>query len=176
MRSNSLKRLAVALFMALAACSPRLVGPKKTEINIIPRPVMVKTLGGSFVLDEQTDLVIATPDPEVALIAAKMIRKINAASSFQLINPRRAAAGKKSIELIIDKAAKNLSDEGYQLLVRPGKIELKAPQPAGLFYAMQSLFQLLPVEFEDTTLHRKRWYTPVSKSLIIPDSHGGVNC
>lgn len=168
MRLNSLKLLTIVIIIVLASCSPRLRGIKKTEINIIPYPVSVKTLVGNFVLDADAMLVIATPDSELNLIADKFIKKINAASSFELISTQNNLPGEKSIVLTLDESLLDLGDEGYQLTILPQKIEMKAPKPAGVFYAMQSFFQLLRPELDCTSLSRDKWQIPCVEITDYP--------
>jgi hexosaminidase len=45
-----------------------------------------------------------------------------------------------------------LGNEGYKLLVTPQTVSLSANKPAGLFYGMQTLIQLLPKEIESNTV------------------------
>ncbi|MBE0697757.1 MAG: beta-N-acetylhexosaminidase, partial [Anaerolineaceae bacterium] len=69
-----------------------------------------------------------------------------------------------SILVTTSGADPTLGDEGYQMSVTPQGVTLRAPKPAGLFYAVKSLHQLLPasgelwlpvVEIEDQP--RFRW-------------------
>ncbi len=168
MRHNLSKLLSAFLILAFAACSPGYMGTKKLEINIIPRPVSMKILDGSFVIDAKTEIVIAMPDSELKLIADKMMHKINGVSSFQLSRNATLPSGEKAIVLIIDESLNELGEEGYRLTVLPHRVEIKALKPAGVFYGMQSLFQLLPVELEDTSLRRDAWQIPCVEITDYP--------
>ena len=44
----------------------------------------------------------------------------------------------------------DLGEEGYELSISPDYIRLCANQPAGLFYAIQTLLQLLPAQHHGT--------------------------
>ena len=46
--------------------------------------------------------------------------------------------------IILDMEKSDLADEGYTLEVRPQKIIIKASNPKGMFYGVQTLLQLLP--------------------------------
>lgn len=63
----------------------------------------------------------------------------------------------------------SLGNEGYKLEVNPGKILVTANKPAGLFYGMQSLLQLLPKEVEGKNLANNiEWKAPSCSIKDVP--------
>src|SRR5438105_1958860 len=66
------------------------------------------------------------------------------ATGLRLAVRAAAPAGARVITLRLDPALTGLGAEGYRLDVTPGRITIRAPQPAGAFYAIQTLRQLLP--------------------------------
>ena len=57
-----------------------------------------------------------------------------------------AKAGRRGNYIVFTQTgSQNLPLEGYQLVIKPGKITIVG-QPAGLFYGMQTLLQLLPLD------------------------------
>ncbi len=168
MKANLSKLLPSFLILIFASCSPVLIKSKKTEINIIPHPVSVKMLDGKFIIDADVVMAIATPDSELNLIADKLIEKINAASSFEVKISQGVSANQKPIGLSLDASLKHLGEEGYRLTVLPGKIEITAPRPAGVFYGMQSLVQLLPIEFDNPSVRRNHWQIPCVEITDYP--------
>ncbi len=56
---------------------------------------------------------------------------------------------KNSICLRLDPGLASLGREGYSLAVSPEAVTVSAPETTGVFYGLQSLRQLLPVEMEN---------------------------
>jgi hexosaminidase len=67
---------------------------------------------------------------------------------FSIPIQERAAQDTPSINLKIAGQLGTLGREGYQLTVGPTAITLEGSDPAGVFYGLQTLRQLLPVEIE----------------------------
>ena len=67
-----------------------------------------------------------------------------------------------TIRLVLNKTAETtLGTEGYYLSVTPEAILIRANQPAGLFYGIQTLLQLLPKEIESkAAVNRTSWPVP----------------
>ena len=67
------------------------------------------------------------------------------------------------------KADKTLGKEGYTLSVSPKKVLIKANEPAGLFYGVQTLLQLLPPEIESVdAVQNIEWTIPAVEITDYP--------
>ena len=111
--------------------------------QLIPQPTKMTLGTGAFTLARDTVLVAdnALEKQEAQQFAASIAPATGFAPRVVDKAPARAA----TISFDLDAQAKT-GDEGYRLSVTPQKIVITAAKPAGLFYATQTLRQLLPVQ------------------------------
>jgi hexosaminidase len=103
---------------------------------------------GSFTINEKTGINLAVQDNEMRSVADKLNIALKRAAGFELNT--NAQPGKNVIHFNMSTTA-GLGEEGYILSVNPERIQILAEKPAGLFYAVQSILQLLPKEIESKT-------------------------
>jgi hexosaminidase len=108
-------------------------------ISILPQPVKLIVNEGAFTFSANTAL-LAGPGAEA--VAAFLRADLARAAGLRLLDD--SAAADTSVEFRLDGSLAALGSEGYRLEVTPQRILARAAQPAGLFYALQSLRQLLP--------------------------------
>src|SRR5690349_15833129 len=96
-----------------------------------------------------------TPNTRIGVDSASRVTgqylagRLRQPTGFPLQVSRRLFSGapiKGSILLTTKSADTNLGEGGYELDVAPDSVVIRAPAPAGLFYGVQSLLQLLPPE------------------------------
>lgn len=111
-------------------------------VNIVPRPVAVKPMTGRFLLNDQTRLLPS--DRESRRIAALFDDQLFARYGLRL---RIGGVPTQSGNFIEFTSAGShaLPTEGYRLTIGPESVRVSG-RGAGLFYGMQSLTQLLPVQ------------------------------
>ena len=130
-------------------------------ISVIPIPVSVQTGKGNFALAKTSFIELKTNDADARQIAGFLSKKLSAPTGFAMPITLTASSnsnGNISISLNNDKS---LGNEGYSLEVTPRIVSLSANKPAGLFYGMQTLVQLLPKEIESkTTVKNVSWAIP----------------
>jgi hexosaminidase len=147
--------MAVALLFATV---PALAADAARPIAIIPQPVSVTARPGSFTLT--ADTVIHT-DRATADLGRWLARYLEPATGFNLRVRAAATTGGKRISLAIDPRLRRLAPEGYTLDVEPQRIFLRAPEPAGIFYGIQTIRQLLPPEiFREAKVAGVQWTLP----------------
>jgi hexosaminidase len=137
---------------------------QNNPVNLIPQPVEMQPGAGSFVLTKNA--TIGYNKPEGRPTAEMLAGKLNAPTGFAL----KAAAGKAaSIQFnLLDKNDPQLGTEGYTLEATTKGVTIAANQPAGLFYGMQTLLQLLPAEVESKTAAKANWTVPAVKIKDYP--------
>lgn len=132
----------VNLLFGLFACEQSNTN-RETSIDLIPIPQEMTLKEGHFTLSSQATIGLDESNQELLSIARLFNAKIATATGFEL--PIKAK-GKISFTLVDDAS---LGSEGYHLTVSSSAITLSAQQPAGIFYGMQTLLQLLPAEIKN---------------------------
>jgi hexosaminidase len=110
-------------------------------VSIIPRPVSVRTEAGHFTLAAGT---IIWSDPPSAAVAYQLARYLEPPTGFTLRVEVGGTVPDGAIALRHDPSLTRVGAEGYTLAVRSSGVEARAPELAGLFYAVQTIRQLLP--------------------------------
>jgi hexosaminidase len=133
-------------------------------ISIIPMPVEIKQTDGTYTLDKLS--TISYDSQEAGKVAEMLAQKLNQSTGFSI----KAVQGSSgTIKLILNNVAvPQLGKEGYTLESSASGITITANQTAGLFYGMQSLYQLLPKEIESKTPVSMAWSMPIVKITDYP--------
>ena len=118
-----------------------LVATLDSGLAIVPRPVRFTPRTGTFTLTAAT--VIVT-DRGTRELGGTLADYLFPATGYRLAVRASAPAGTRVISLGLDTTLKALRDEGYRLEVTPARVTIRALRPAGAFYAIQTLRQLLP--------------------------------
>jgi hexosaminidase len=130
------------------------------QINIIPEPQSIQKLSGEFTLTKETKINIPTSKPEVRSIAQFFVESIAAPTGFKpSISENIKFNTSKSINFILEEKPLAAPDK-YTLEVSPKRIDIKASSPQGMFYAVQTLMQLLPKQIENNSLQKVAWKVP----------------
>ncbi len=111
-------------------------------ISIIPEPVKTIPLEGVFGITRKTTVLVS--DKELLFSAIYFSDYFRRYMGYPLMVTKKKSKGRQNILLI------NLKNEkvsgGYLLEVNPRGITVKGNDAAGVFYGVQTLIQLLPVQ------------------------------
>lgn len=153
--------LVVFIILSLFSCNSK--DEKSAPVSIIPEPVKVTELSGNFIITENTPIYIAGEDGQSSQIAQFLHDKFIKSAGFQLAVEEVLATDLPAdgILFIIDDGDNELGKEGYQLSVEPERVVAKANTANGLFYAYETICQLLPAEIEsDEPVENLDWRIP----------------
>ena len=138
------------------------------SISIIPEPVSLVKKGGHYVLPDR--MVVLSPAGEEVKFVADLLTQKFAAAPGKKVEVRNSNVDKAHIVLALNKQPDTeLGNEGYTLSVTDGGVKIKANKPAGLFYGVQTLLQLLPPQIEsDKREENVSWQIPVVEIKDYP--------
>lgn len=141
--------LAIVLFFLLYPLGYAQKSPNQTGISIIPKPAKMELRSGSFRLNPNTKVVVETKFDEGLAVGEELAARLRRATGLPVECLK--ADGKKhkdSIVLRTSDGFDKLGNEGYLLAVTKDSVKIESLTPAGLFYGVQSFYQLLPAQIE----------------------------
>ena len=127
-----------SLFLLLSTCHAA-----DARYHIIPVPEKLTPESGEFVLSAQTTIYA----PKATEVAQFFADKMTRATGLDIAVSKKKAPN--NIQLLLSKKVQG--DEAYELVVAPNGVTATAATTKGLFYAMQTLLQLLPPQIESET-------------------------
>lgn len=131
-----------AMIFMLAFSSIIHAKPRGDSINVVPKPASIKRMSGNFSLNSQTRIIAS--DDETRLLAEMLNDYLLKTYGFKLQVESSETQNKNVIVFSTDTNT-DQPTESYRLRADK-KIINVAGREAGLFYGLQTLIQLLPVE------------------------------
>ncbi len=126
--------------------------------SIIPQPDTLVAKSGAFTISSETRVILQTNDAQTAAVAKLLNGQVAQTTGMKLFTevslpkiPKIDPKTKKVIPvapfnnvILFVRPTKPMPEEGYELLVETNLITITASASQGYFYALQTLFQLLP--------------------------------
>lgn len=147
------KILCISVLWVVACQSQKEAVFTMKDLAVIPQPESVVLGKGSFRFTKETVFVI---DPALMPARRSFLEQFEKASGFRFSVQKVALL---TNYVVIDTDI-SLPKEGYTLTVNPKEIIIKAGGYNGALYALETLRQLLPKEFESTTPVKTDWVVP----------------
>ena len=124
------------------------------QLGIIPKPSKILELQGKFTFDKNTRIYFDQTNSELKRVVDDFRKFVKTPFGFEL---KYAGKLPKSGYISITLDSFIVTKEGYLLNVTSDKIGISARSTAGVFYAMQTMRQLLPPDIENTIAVTKKW-------------------
>jgi len=148
--------LCLLLFMQLSA--------QNSQPVLIPQPVEIQQLSGFYEITKST--TISFDKKESAKIAEILEQRLETPTGFDL-KTDQGKTGTIQLNLNANPDQK-IGNEGYTLESNNKGVIITANQPAGLFYGVQTLLQLLPNEIESKQVVNAIWKVQAVKITDYP--------
>jgi hexosaminidase len=142
------------------------------QISIIPQPVSLQADPGQFVLPQ--NLAIEAPgavsDQQTLASALQDLKNHLSIPTGYTVTIFYKSNNRAAMRLLLNRTPDTtLGAEGYRLSVTPKAVLIRANQPAGLFYGIQTLLQLFPKEIESPVpVQQVSWTAPCVTILDYP--------
>ena len=155
-----IRRLAyiLATLVLIASCTS---SPKEVpQISLVPQPGFCQQTEGVFTIDRKTPVFVDFTDSTLLRTVAFLNERLQKAAGFTLdvIQDDPLDHGAEKGIFILNAGWKK---EAYNLQVSPNRLLIEYVDGAGLFYAIQTIFQLLPdAIFADSRQKGVRWDVP----------------
>ena len=138
----------------------------ESALSVIPRPARMTRGSSAFVITAGT--VVAT-DRATRQVGHQLVDWLAPATGYRLAVAAAGGSAARVISLRLDPSLARLGEEGYRVSVTRTRITIRAFRPAGAFYAVQTLRQLLPVEiFREAPVAGVAWTVPSVEIEDIP--------
>ena len=161
-----MKKILLPVICALIGISG--IAQDKMNVSIIPEPVSLQNGKGTFVIKSSTVIEVINGDGSIKKVSKSFTDQFLRASGLQL---KTTVADKAMLAKNVIRFSKTndpiLGKEGYRINVTPYLIDIRYNNAAGAFYAIQTLYQLLPKEIVSKQVVKNiQWKVP---SVAIAD-------
>ncbi len=154
MKNLAFAGLLLTVIFGQTACTPT----DLSKESLIPKPISVVSSGGNFELTDQTDIYVQGESTEINQIGQFLADKLNPSTGLGIeVKSTSETPPSGSIFLSLSGDDAELGDEGYELTINDNLVSLVANKPAGLFYGIQTIRQILPAKVEMASVQKGPW-------------------
>ena len=140
------------LILSFFGCSQ----PKRVDIT--PKPVFISPRPGSFTINEKTIIAYNQSNKSIEEVVSWFQDFIKNGSALELQTTEIDDLQSSTNTIVVQQNptfSDKMGEEGYRIKVKSGVITINANTSKGVFYAFQSLRQMMPVEIEKTGTMKK---------------------
>lgn len=117
----------------------------QAQNEIIPIPVSYSSTKGSFALKKTTEVYLQNSNPEITQIVKLYFGSF--AKKGIAVSTKNRTDNNNYINIELNKNFdQSIGSEGYTIDIKSKKIEIKANTGKGIFYALQTFDQLIPLQ------------------------------
>jgi len=139
--------LLLSIIFLIAGSNSGFSSDNKNTYAIIPAPVSLVPMNGSFTFSKKSKIILSVINNETKLAADYLALLIKNPTGLSIPVEEGSKSISRSVFMSFDSSIVN--NEGYVLKITPEIIDIKAKSAVGMFYAVQTIRQLLPVEVEN---------------------------
>lgn len=149
-----------------------LIAMGQSDPALIPQPASLEKKSGTFLLNNKTVIRPDNLGPDALRVVGYFTAQVKKATGYSLTQQPSIKGPVIAVEIpntirfsLNTQTDASLGDEGYKLDVSPQSVRIRANKPAGLFYGIQTLLQLLPKEIESNIIVNKTTWTIPAVSI-----------
>ncbi|HQB27963.1 MAG TPA: family 20 glycosylhydrolase [Paludibacter sp.] len=154
----------IKIILGFICCLSFAMGVKASEreISVIPKPHSVVIQSGEFQFNANTLIVLHDHSEAYQKIATALSDRFIKSAGFSL-KIKSSPDTVYTRNAIIFKNKAGMVDEAYQLEVNTDCITVFSSSPKGAFYALQTIYQLLPPQIFGQKQKNVKWSVPCVK-------------
>lgn len=155
----------IVLTILVAGCNnskPTSPEAKLAFDRVIPKPISASATGKTFLITKSTTI---GADSSLRDVANYLVENLKAVTGLSLNLASKADDG--AILLTLEGASSSLGDEGYELQIDAKQLKITANKPAGLFYGIQTIRQI--IADKDDKASRDEWEVATGAITDYPE-------
>lgn len=161
-----MRYLILCLLLHVTCCG---IAVSQSLYNIVPQPVSLVEKQGRFNVNSQTEIIVSEGNDELQRVAKILASQLKTTAGFSLPVSIAQAVLPEEKNVIYFVLRNNLADEEYKLKIMSEKVVVESATPQGAFYAVQTLFQLLPPDiYSSVRISRSNWTIPCAEITDKP--------